>query len=1086
MKIRFDKNSERFIKKNLKLLTSEVRDQIKQVKSEKNAFWRKIKGVSFPKNPDLAIRTVRYLIDKNKITNQQDLDGLLAISDYIKKYLYIKDLEKLVEEFATENKRTYSKTFLSSKDLKDIKIEEYVEKIVPRQVGFYEEDSVYDYEIKDKPKILRKYGYDILINRFELLLRRILINEVLIINYGLKKWIDEIPKGVIQVIETEKEINLGSIYISDFFEEVYLWGLKEIAIFSDHYKHLKCLTGGLNKTKFIELMDDLHIIRKKIAHAKSTFSGVDFNNLLFSVKQICQGEVAKDFIKYIDNRSYKNAEEIPLIFYSEYICPHNLPVQDYDLDGGFVGRKVEIEKVMRYLYSAQDRIISITGAGGIGKTAVALKVSYIILADDKNNPFEAIIWFSAKESRLTAENGIVPIESGIKCCEQLVKDVLKIVDNDSLEVFVKNNLSHEIILKHLNNLLSTHTCLLVIDNLETIEDKDTIEFIKDVPRPSQVLITSRRGLGEIERRFALPDFNEKDAVKLFRIISKEKNRIDLLKLDNKSVLKLVKKVKYYPLLIKWSIGKICLGKDVNSAFSEIYSGTSEIAEFVFSDVFELISENSKILLYSMIIYGDKPIDEAFLKHLANLDNVQFEDSIGELVTTSFIIPEISSTDVGIKTSYNMLSLTRGFVQHKLDNNPKEFRAIQTRYFNLSRDIESFEKSQKSFHQSIISLGIKDDNDKISFIHIKSAKNFERNGNIEKAKENFENAIKIAPGFAYALKEYAKFENSHGHYQKSEDLYQRAIIADPDYWSCYFDYGMSLKNQNLIPKAIQKLRKAHMLNPNHLPIFNELGRCLTFNGEYEKANEQFEAAKIQKKYPNYRHQFITLQHQANNYKRWSEAFFQRKDYEGGFSKLFNALEVMKEANSIKFGDMRYQLSEKKICIDIAINYCEIGKFEEAIPYFDRCFKKIVMQNGMVRSYDEEMARANYYKAKYGYYLKRLEKVEIITHIKKGQSMSQNINLTNKLKNLLFKVSEDSRILSQDRKVGIVDWVNVPKQYGIINCDEGSYMFFRRNFVKYIKDSQFALLEGKAVSFSLINNPKKKGAKLAVDLYLDDLD
>ena len=141
--------------------------------------------------------------------------------------------------------------------------------------------------------------------------------------------------------------------------------------------------------------------------------------------------------------------------------------------------------------------------------------------------------------------------------------------------------------------------------------------------------------------------------------------------------------------------------------------------------------------------------------------------------------------------------------------------------------------------------------------------------------------------------------------------------------------------------------------------------------------------------------------------------------------------------------------------------------------------------MVRNYDEKMAKAYYYKAKYGYNLNKLDKDEIILHIKKGQSMSHNIILTDKLKNLLLKVSAKSHILSQDRKFGIVDWINAPKQYGIIICDEGSYLFFKSNFRKYIKDNQFALLEGKAVSFSLVDNPKKKEKKLAVDICLEEI-
>ena len=1073
-----------FIKINLKLLSSNVTNQIKQIKRLKNEYWRKLSNQKIPKNPEIANATVYYLISKNKVKNQEDLDRLVEFSDYLKKFLYIKDFKELINNLREEFKSNYIETYLTAKDHQDIKIEEYIEKSI---IDSYEPtDNLIDFELinKDTPKLLRRYGYDILINRFEPLLRKILINEVIILNYGLNNWINEIPKGIIQVLEEEeKEINLNTINIEDFFEELYLWALKEISIYKDHFKHLQILVNKLDKSKFIELMDDLNDIRKKIAHAKSTFSGIDFNNLIFIIKQICQGDIALNLIKFINNKSYKMAEEIPLTFFSEYKCPNNLPVQDYDLDGGFVGRKKEIETTKKLLYSDQDRIISITGAGGIGKTAEALKTSYIILADDNNNPFEAIIWFSAKESKLTAEYGIVPIESGIKCCEDLVKNSLGIVDIKSLEIFEKNEISYDIIKKHLYDIFSTHKCLLIIDNLETIKDEETINFIKDIPRPSQVLITSRRGLGEIERRYNLPDFNEKDAIKLFRIVSKERNRIDLLKLKEKDILNLVKKVRCYPLLIKWSIGKVCLGMDLRSAFCEIYSGTSEIAEFVFNDVFELLTDNSRSCLYSMIIYGERPITKPFLKHLANLDENEFDDAIRELIITSFVYPESSSTKEGIITTYTMLSLTRGFVQHKLDENTKQFNLIENRFYELSRQIQEFDKSLSSYHQSMVSLGIKTDNEKIAFKYVKSAKNFEKDENIEKARENYDDAIKIAPNFPYALMEYAKFEYKNGHYEKSEKLFLNAIKADPVSFHVYFSYGLFLKKQNRISLAIDNLKKAQQLNPDYLRIYNELGRCYTFNGEFENAQDQFEKSKKKEKYPNYKHQFITLQYQADNYKRWAEPFSLRKDYSGRLIKLFEALKIIQKANKIKEGDLRSQRLEKDICLQIAITYCVEGKFQEAVPYFERNFKKIKLKDGKLISYDEEMTKTFYYIAKYGFELKTLSFDKIYEYIKKGMTISHSSQWTNMFEKLKFKFDKESVIQSKDRKVGIVDWINIPKKYGIIKSNEDSYIFFKSGFFYYIDDIQFANLEGKEVSFALINDPKDDLKKIAGNILIE---
>ena len=58
--------------------------------------------------------------------------------------------------------------------------------------------------------------HDILINRFEPLLRNFLMNEVFLLNYGLKNWKSQIPLGVVKELEEDRNINFSLISIEDF------------------------------------------------------------------------------------------------------------------------------------------------------------------------------------------------------------------------------------------------------------------------------------------------------------------------------------------------------------------------------------------------------------------------------------------------------------------------------------------------------------------------------------------------------------------------------------------------------------------------------------------------------------------------------------------------------------------------------------------------------------------------------------------------------------------------------------------------------------------------------------------------------
>ena len=249
--------------------------------------------------------------------------------------------------------------------------------------------------MEDTVKRNRVWAYNILINEFEPLLRKVLIEKVLIPNFGLQGWKDVIPQKIITDLEElGKQIDFEDI--NSFFEELYLISLKEISINVKIYPLCKnLLYKDISKDIFISKFDNLNELRNRIAHAKSSFSNYEIETLIQDLEAICCEETFKDFLIYLKQEQYKSIDSIsiPESFYKESTCINNLPSEDYELDGGYIGRKKEINDIKKMLYSDLDRVISITGAGGLGKTALALKTSYSILFDEKS-PYNFIIWFS--------------------------------------------------------------------------------------------------------------------------------------------------------------------------------------------------------------------------------------------------------------------------------------------------------------------------------------------------------------------------------------------------------------------------------------------------------------------------------------------------------------------------------------------------------------------------------------------------------------------------------------------------------------------------------------------------------------------
>lgn len=225
---------------------------------------------------------------------------------------------------------------------------------------------------------------------------------------------------------------------------------------------------------------------------------------------------------------------------------HNLPEPEFD-DTGYIGRTTDIREIKELIKDKKNQIITIVGNGGIGKTAIAVKTLYDLI-DDPDNPFEAIIWISLKTKTLS-QGEFTNIKGAITDIKMLFQI------GEGLTIKEENKPSEENII----NFMSEFKTLLVLDNLETINSEEIIYFMKEIPETSKVLITSRHGLGELERRYKLEGLNQRDAITYFRELSQYFG-LNLHQRSDKDIKELVSSHLYSsPLSIKWFITSVYNG-----------------------------------------------------------------------------------------------------------------------------------------------------------------------------------------------------------------------------------------------------------------------------------------------------------------------------------------------------------------------------------------------------------------------------------------------------------------------------------------------------------------------------------------------
>lgn len=296
---------------------------------------------------------------------------------------------------------------------------------------------------------------------------------------------------------------------------------------------------------------------------------------------------------------------------------HNLPVPDFD-ETGFFGRSVELKRIKKALLGAYP-VVSVLGDGGIGKTAIALKVAYDLL-DDQKSPFDAIVWASAKATTLT--------DREIQNIGNAIQDSLGLFEAAAQEL-AGSSASAADPMEELLEYLEQFRVLLILDNLETVTDLRLREFLLDLPLGSKVLLTSRIGLG-IENPVKLDPLSVEESKRLLRSLASMRG-IDVLREMNEDTLtRLVGKLRGHPLYIKWLVSGVQAGRRP----ADLVNDNSLLLDFCMSNVWDKLSQSARNLLQTMqIAHGPRNLAE--LAYLTDSSADKIQSAVLELMTTNF-------------------------------------------------------------------------------------------------------------------------------------------------------------------------------------------------------------------------------------------------------------------------------------------------------------------------------------------------------------------------------------------------------------------------------------------------------------------
>jgi len=335
---------------------------------------------------------------------------------------------------------------------------------------------------------------------------------------------------------------------------------------------------------------------------------------------------------------------------------HNLPQRSYEL---FVGRHAEREKLMQLLrpYPASRHfLVTLDGIGGVGKSALALETAYDYRDQYEQLPvgerFEAIIWVSAKRTLLTAA-GIEARLQTFNNLPDLYREIAMVLEVPT--ILQAADAERRALVER---ALAGRRTLLIIDNLETVDDDELLSFLRELPDPTKVIITTRHRV-DIAYPIRLVGLPREDALQVIALEAARKN----LALDDDAAGELYRRTGGIPLAIVWSLGLMSLDYSLDSVLRRLGSGHSDIARFCFEESVARIRHHDAYRLLLALALFDSSASRSMLGAVAGLgdDEIGRDDGLAELLQLSLVNRE--------EDRFSLLPLTRAFAQDELAQQP---------------------------------------------------------------------------------------------------------------------------------------------------------------------------------------------------------------------------------------------------------------------------------------------------------------------------------------------------------------------------------------------------------------------------------
>ncbi len=493
---------------------------------------------------------------------------------------------------------------------------------------------------------------------------------------------------------------------------------------------------------------------------------------------------------------------------------HNLPLPDFD-ETGLIGRDATVKQVVK-LCRGSFPVISIVGEGGVGKTALALKVAYELL--EEKNLFDAVVWVTSKTTQISI-NEIRDIKGAITTSVGVVQEI-----SEQLGGKATDNPLEEI-----SEYLSTFKVALFLDNLETILDDRIREFVSTLPMGSKLIITSRIGLGAFEYPVKLSGIEEAFASKLIRTLAKLRNIPVLAQLDEAVLRRYANRMHLSPGYIKWFVSAVQTG----IAPETVLQNSDLFLEFCMSNVYNHLSDDARVVTGVLqCMPGWRDLAE--LAYLAQFEAIQTQKALQELMATNMLSENTMVFGNGVKTTYQISELPKAYLnKYQAPSKALRDRIMHARN-KLNAQFDSYPSGSRArYVRKNIVLRIK--NDRVIIKMLSEAFRCIEDNNYNRSYELLKEAQRLAPDFFEVHRLLGYFHQKKGNMPEARAGYELAIDLAQNTPQLHYWYGcFLLRDEESHEEALTQFEIAKRLDPESPETTLELARIKMFQKKYTES------------------------------------------------------------------------------------------------------------------------------------------------------------------------------------------------------------------------------------------------------------